>query len=295
MKKEEHYWLSSRIKYSKYSSLLSRAYRSGSQPGEHDFDFFDQLNLKDDRACKIDRSYNRLIHRYILHKVNLRGVYNESAGDNAQLYAQMYNTALKELSGEVRNVELNILLSDLLSNNHSSAIDYYKRFLSDCNSKELLEMTNHLYDEYIALASKGFDEDVEIFPTENQTPMEVFSKFENKILYLDFWASWCSPCISSIPKTIELAQHYQGKDVEVVFIGNSDQEVSLESAIKKYEITGKHLILDQDDSEVWKNEFEVRRIPSYVLLDRNHKVVRLHAPHPENQLIYSMIDSLLIE
>jgi thiol-disulfide isomerase/thioredoxin len=293
--KNESLWLSSKIGYNKFSTLLSRAYRLESKPEDLDFDFFELLDLNDVKACKIDQSYNRLIHRYILHQVNLQGVYYEPADDNSQFYELMYNTALKELSGDVKDVELNILLADLLSSNQALAIDYYKRFLNDCKSQDLLEMTKHLYEEYLVAANKGFHEGVEIINTENQTPMEVLSKFENKILYLDFWASWCSPCISSIPKTMELAKHYSDKDVEVVFVGNSDQELSLESAIKKYEITGKHLILNQDESKVWKNDFDVGGIPSYVLLERNHIVVDYHAPDPGSQMIFAMIDSLLKE
>ena len=197
--KNELHWLSSKIGHNKFSTLLSRAYRLESKPGDLDFSFFELLDLDDVKACKIDQSYNRLIHRYILHQANIQGVYYEPAGDNSQFYEIMYNTALKELSGDVKDVELNILLSDLLSSNKTSAKDYYKRFLSDCKSQELLEMTSHLFEEYLTLANKGFDEKVEIILTKNLLPMEVLSKFENKVLYLDFWASWCSPCMNSIP------------------------------------------------------------------------------------------------
>ena len=295
LKKDELYWLSSRIKHSKYSTLLSRAYRSGSKPEDNDFDFFEKLDLNDEKACKIDQRYNRLIHRYVLHQVNSDGVFYVPAGDNTQFHELMYNTALKKLSGEVRDVVLNILVSDLLSKNETAAPEYYERFLNDCNSKDLLEMTRHLYDEYLALATKELDHEVVRIQTENHSPMEVLSKFENKVLYLDFWASWCSPCINSIPMTIKLANHFQDKDVEVLYIGHNDQENNLESAIKKHEISGKHLILNQEETEVWRKEFNVEGIPSYVLLDRNHKVVEFHAPHPDDQLIYTMIDSLLLE
>jgi hypothetical protein len=95
--------------------------------------------------------------------------------------------------------------------------------------------------------------------------------------------------------TIELADHFQDRDVEVLFIGHRDRKESLESAIKKHTFTGKHLILNKEETEVWSKVFDVGGIPSYVLLDRKHNVVDYHAPDPDNQLIFTMIDSLLLE
>jgi thiol-disulfide isomerase/thioredoxin len=271
--KNELRWLSSNIKYRKYSSLVRRAFRKESKPEDPDFDFFAELDLNDEAACMINRNYNLLINDYILNQVNSQGVFWDPAGDNTHFMELMYITALHKLSGKVRDVMLNCRVSDLISSNDIKAPSYYERFMKDCKTRELREMTSDLYDDYLALAAKEMGPNVEILQTDNFAPMEVLSRFENKILYLDFWASWCSPCISSIPKTMELAQHYFKKDVEVVFVGNSDQELNLKSAIKKYEITGKHIILNQDESEIWKDEFDVAGIPSYVLLDRNNVVV----------------------
>jgi len=61
------------------------------------------------------------------------------------------------------------------------------------------------------------------------------------------------------------------------------------------QILGKHLILNQTDTDIWGKEFEVGGNPSYVLLDRNLKVIDLNAPHPENPLVLNIIDSLLLE
>ena len=190
---------------------------------------------------------------------------------------------------------LNIFITDLLSRNEICATEYYNRFLKDCKSKDLRTTATKMHLEHTRSLESGYEIGVEFISTDNQPPMEVLSKFENKVVYLDFWASWCSPCLRSIPLTKELSKSYLQKDVEVIYVGHNDQRSSLENAIKDHNILGKHFILNEQESEIWRKEFEISSIPSYVLLDRNKKIVELDAPHPDNKLVYEMIDSLLLE
>lgn len=293
LSKKETQWLSSKLKYRKYHSLLGRANRSNADPDGIDFSFFQNLELNDEAASDIDQSYNRLTYRYILNKVNASGIHHKSDSDNSLFYENFYQTILEELNGKVRDVVLNIFVTDLLSRNETCAGDYYNSFLVDCKYKELREMATAMYLEHIALMETGFESGVEFIKTNNQSPMEVLSRFENKVIYLDFWASWCSPCMAAIPGTLDLAKHYQNQDVEVIFVGNNDQKISLENTIKKFNITGKHLLLNEMESEIWRNEFAIKGIPTYVLIDKNQKVVESNAPHPDTQMAFDMIDSLL--
>ena len=201
-------WLSSNIKYRKFSSWANRAYRAGSKPGDQEFDFFDKLNLNDEEACMVSKTYNGVIHDYVLYHVNLQGAFWDPAGDNTEFHELMYNTALQELSGKVRDVELNILVSDLLNSNNLEAPVYFEKFLKDCKTKDLHKMANQLYNDYVLLSNRELGPNVEIISTDNKAPLEVLTQFENKVLYLDFWAGWCSPCINSMPKTFVYRQAF---------------------------------------------------------------------------------------
>lgn len=293
--KLETQWLSSELKYQKSHSLRSRAFGLNAEPDALDFSFFKTLDLNDEKACEVHKVYNDLVHSYILNRVNTSGIFYNSAGDNNEFYETFYQTILEELNGKVRDVVLHIFVTDLLSRNETCAAGYYARLLGDCKSKELQEMASILYFKHISLTESAYNTGVEIIETNGKSPMEVLSQFENKIVYLDFWASWCSPCLRSIPQTMKFADHYRNKDVVVIYVGNRDQRSSLENAIKKHGILGKHIILNQNETEIWRKEFEVGGIPTYILLDRNQKVIDLDAPHPENPSVFNLIDSLLIE
>ena len=50
------------------------------------------------------------------------------------------------------------------------------------------------------------------------------SDFNGKVLILNFWATWCSPCREEIPDFVEVYNEYESKDVQ--FIGVSNEDIS---------------------------------------------------------------------
>ena len=92
------------------------------------------------------------------------------------------------------------------------------------------------------------------------------SQFRGKVVLLDFWASWCGPCIANLPHIRELKK--KTTDLPMVFVNLSldSSDAAWRKAIEKHEIQGVHVRSGAWGSDV-TNAYNVRAIPAYFLVD----------------------------
>lgn len=99
------------------------------------------------------------------------------------------------------------------------------------------------------------------------------SDFKGKIVFIDFWASWCPPCVQSIPAVEEL--YNKNKDnPNIVFLGinvNEDKQKVIDF-VKEKGITYKILL---GDNEVM-SKYKIRSIPSFFILDKDGNITNKH-------------------
>ncbi|GAB4460220.1 MAG: hypothetical protein OHK0029_23910 [Armatimonadaceae bacterium] len=96
------------------------------------------------------------------------------------------------------------------------------------------------------------------------------SDYKGKVVLLNFWATWCPPCIEEIPDLIRLQEKYGDKGLQVVGLSADDSlEVAAEFA-KKNGVNYPILIAPPD---VARAVGGVQGLPTSVLLDQEGKVV----------------------
>ncbi len=99
------------------------------------------------------------------------------------------------------------------------------------------------------------------------------SKLKGEVVYLDFWASWCTPCRASFPWMSEMQQRYAKQGLKVVAI-NLDSEK--EKARQFITATHPNFTIAFDPEGSVAEQYEVMGMPSSYLIDRQGK---LHSTH----------------
>lgn len=95
---------------------------------------------------------------------------------------------------------------------------------------------------------------------------------EGKVILVDFWATWCAPCVKAMPKLQALHQKYSGRGFTVLGISiDEDGPAAVEKLIAQKKVTYP-IAMDSKDSPAW-DAFRVKVVPSAYLLDRQGRIV----------------------
>jgi thiol-disulfide isomerase/thioredoxin len=106
-----------------------------------------------------------------------------------------------------------------------------------------------------------------------------FREFDAEYILLDFWGTWCGPCLKTIPHLVELQQRFPADRLKVVGIayeqGSLSERVAAVSAIRKRLGINYELLLGEADGAPCplRNAFQVTAFPTLILVDRLGRVV----------------------
>jgi thiol-disulfide isomerase/thioredoxin len=102
------------------------------------------------------------------------------------------------------------------------------------------------------------------------------SGFKGKTVVIDFWATWCGPCLASFPKMQQLVEKYKGKDVEFLFINTWEnaEKKTIQSKVEKLLKEKKYsfnVLYDFEDKVV--SQYKVEGIPTKFVISKEGKVI----------------------
>ena len=95
--------------------------------------------------------------------------------------------------------------------------------------------------------------------------------YKGKVVLLDFWATWCPPCVMSSPEVEKLNKDYDGKDFAVLSLSLDQSEDPVRSFIKRRGLTNRVAMVKDSGVDTL---YDVQGIPSFFLIDKQGRLAR---------------------
>lgn len=117
---------------------------------------------------------------------------------------------------------------------------------------------------------------------------------KGKVVMLDFWATWCPPCIEEMPMLVKLAKEYEAKGVAFVAVSHDDPEEA-EDQIRMFI---NHKVRGVEPYVAYGNvssaRFKVRALPTMYVIDGKGRIVGSQTGLVSERKMRSWLDKALL-
>ncbi len=217
-------------------------------------------------------------------------------------YRQVYDEIEKDhiyFMGKYKDLLLLKYLTLVADNFSTPDFKFYaNKFFKTVSSSYL---TNEIYKQYFI----DFD-DLRLLrdslylingKKEKLTFAALLSKSKSKLIYVDFWASWCIPCREAMPESKLLREKYKGKEISFVYlsIDRSFDAWQKASAFEKLNTYPENYLVVNPSTSGYLKNLKVEDIPRYLLFRRDGTLEDAHAPDPGSNELHKRIEKMLFK
>ena len=254
------------------------------------YSFLEEVVLENPALSNL-QAYSNFLHNYMTYQLLLK-MRKTPRYDHSQYYKDL--CAIDRL-----HIKDNFLLSMILCQHLVEGLqrsrvedlkEHYSFLVDKLKTQKYVFAANYVYDQVKHLEAGAMAPDFKVLDIDSNEV--ALSDFVGKVVYLDFWATWCGPCKAQIPHAKKLKTQFEGKDVVFLYLSTDKSDQKWRNFVESKNLSGIHLIAGKEKGNISK-AYRVSGIPKYVLIDKEGKIADSMAKRPSQQGIAKDIEGLL--
>ena len=171
------------------------------------------------------------------------------------------------------------------------ALAFIAKVREEFKSHEMVEMVNGALDEFTGMFDAPVAGDaLEIAFTAIDGREVDLAAMTGKVVLVDFWATWCAPCIRAMPGVKALYEEFHARGFEIIGISLDEEREALDEYLAKESLPWPQYF----DGKGWEGElatkYRIESIPTTFLIGPDGKIVAVDAPESK---LRELIGSLL--
>lgn len=128
-------------------------------------------------------------------------------------------------------------------------------------------------------------------PDLDHKPVEL-NAYRGKIVLLNFWATWCAPCRSEIPRFVEWQRKYGKRGLQIIGVAMDDEEAPVRAAQQQYGINYRVVMGDEKLAERYGG---ILGLPAIFMIDKSGKLRFEHEGAIDPDILLREIQTLLVQ
>ena len=228
----------------------------------------------------------RAMPMYVIHERKILDLFNPIQPEQL---SKAFDDVLKDSSYPPKSK--NMMLRTLIGEMGKFAPDIIKTSIAKIPDEAVRKLYDSYYTKQYLLDLNQYKNDeanINLINFEREKGISTFKqlldKHKGKVLYIDFWASWCGPCRGEMPASHKLSEELKEQPIVFVYLSTDASYSDWAKAVGEEGFVGNDnslLIVNTNVSIEFKS-WKVDGIPRYMIYDKTGKLVNADAPRPSD-------------